>query len=74
MALTKVDKKTAVKEYNKGKEVYLLPSKAVPGSIWIVPTMITNQCGKEFCAVINEFSYYNCTKETGLRVNYYINS
>lgn len=72
MSLVKVDKRTASKEYNKGATIQLLPSKAVPGSIWVTPTSINKQCGKSFDTLINEYSYYNCTKETGLRVNYYI--
>jgi hypothetical protein len=72
MSLIKVDKRTASKEYNKGNTIHLLPSKAVPGSIWITPVSINKQCGKSFDALINEYSYYNCSKETGLRINYYI--
>lgn len=73
MSLIKVDKRTANKEYSKGNTIHLLPSKAVPGSIWITPVSINKQCGKPFDVLINEYSYYNCNKETGLRVNYYIN-
>lgn len=73
MILVKVDKRTASKEYNKGNTIYLLPSKALPGSVWITPTSVSNQCGKSFDTIINEYSYYNCSKETGLRVTYYIN-
>ena len=70
--MNKIDKARARKEYNAGRNVYLLPSKAVPGSMWIQHYMVNNSCGKDFEAILNEFSYYNCTKETGLRVNYYI--
>lgn len=72
MSLIKVDKRTANKEYSKGNTIHLLPSKAVPGSIWITPVSINKQCGKPFDVLINEYSYYNCNKETGLRVTYYI--
>lgn len=72
MSIVKVDKRTASKEYSKGNTIYLLPSKAAPGSIWISPTSVNNQCGRSFDALINEYSYYNCNKETGLRVNYYL--
>lgn len=72
MSLIKIDKRTAKKEYDKGNIIHLLPSKAVPGSIWITPTSVNKQCGKSFDALINEYSYYNCSKETGLRINYYI--
>lgn len=72
MGLIKIDKRTAIKEYDKGNTVYLLPSKAVPGSMWITPSSINKQCERTFDTLINEYSYYNCSKETGLRVNYYV--
>ena len=71
--MNKINKTQARKEYNSGKDVYLLPSKAAPGSIWIQPLRINNSCGRDFDTLVNEFSIYNCTKETGLRINYYIN-
>lgn len=72
MTPIKIDKREARKEYNNGNVVNLLPSKAVPGSIWITPVSISNACGKDFDTVVNEYAYYNCSKETGLRVTYYI--
>lgn len=73
MNLVKVDKRIARKEYDKGNTIHLLPSKAAPGSMWMTPTPVNKECGKSFDALINEYSYYNYTKETGLRVTYYIN-
>lgn len=72
MSLVKVDKRMARKEYNSGNTIYLLPSKAAPGSCWITPATVSNRCNKDFDALINEYSYYNCNNETGLRVTYYI--
>ena len=73
MNLIKVDKRTARKEYDNGNTIYLLPSKAAPGSVWITPVAVSNKSNRNFDTVINEYTYYNCNKETGLRVNYYIN-
>ena len=73
MSLVKVDKRTASKEYDNGTTIHLLPSRIAPGNLWVEPLSVNKQCGKSFDALINEYSYYNCNKETGLRVNYYIN-
>lgn len=64
----------ARKLYNKGTDIYLLPSKAVPGSIWIIPIGISqdNYDPRNFDAKVNAYRYYNCTVETGRRVHFYI--
>lgn len=71
--MEKVDKQRARKEYNAGNNVFLLPSKAVPGSIWIQPFKINkNTLQRDFETVLNEYAYYNCSTETGKRVTYYL--
>ena len=64
----------ARKLYNKGTKIYLMPSKAVPGSIWILPTRISmiDHNPKAFDSEVNAYRYYNCTAETGKRVHFYI--
>ena len=64
----------ARKLYNKGNKVYLMPSKAVPGSIWILPTRISmsDHDPRTFDSEVNAYRYYNCTAETGKRVHFYI--
>ena len=44
--------------FNKGIEIYMLPSKAVIGNIWILPIGI-HQDGISFEAHVNEYRYYN---------------
>ena len=58
--------------FNKGIEIYMLPSKAVIGSIWILPIGI-HQDGTSFDARVKAYRYYNCSAETGKRVHFYIN-
>ena len=58
--------------FNKGIEIYMLPSKAVIGSIWILPIGI-HRDETSFEAHVNEYRYYNCSVETGKRVHFYIN-
>lgn len=72
MSLVKIDKRTANKEYDKGATIHLLPSKVAPESMWIHPMGINKISGRKFETLINEYAYYNCTQETGLRVTYYI--
>ena len=57
--------------FNKGIEIYMLPSKSVIGNIWILPIGI-HQDGISFEAHVNEYRYYNCSAETGKRVHFYI--
>ncbi|WP_294402591.1 hypothetical protein [uncultured Clostridium sp.] len=59
----------------KGDEkaiIRLVPSKMSPVGMWGLwhDMELTNKT--ELDKIINSFSYYNCTKETGLRVSYYI--
>ena len=58
--------------FNKGVEIYMLPSKVVIGSIWILPIGI-HQDETSFDAHVNAYRYYNCSDETGKRVHFYIN-
>jgi hypothetical protein len=67
---SQVQKRTAEKCFNDGELVYLMPSRYFPG-VWMDFTIISNKTSN-FESVVNQFKYYNCTKETGKRVNYYI--
>lgn len=58
--------------FNNGVEIYMLPSKAVIGNIWILPIGI-HQDEISFEAHVNEYRYYNCSAGTGKRVHFYIN-
>ena len=58
--------------FNKGIEIYMLPSKVVIGSIWILPIGI-HRDETSFDAHVNAYRYYNCSDETGKRVHFYIN-
>ena len=58
--------------FNKGIEIYMLPSKAVIGSIWILPIGIYRD-ETSFDAHVNAYRYYNCSTKTGKRIHFYIN-
>lgn len=70
--MVKVSKADARRAFVQGRYVYLLPSKAVPGSVWISPTRIHRSSGMDFDKITQNYSRYNCSKETGARVSYYI--
>ena len=63
---------TARHLFNKEIEIYMLASKAVIGSIWILPIGI-HRDETSFDAHVNAYRYYNCSAETGKRVHFYIN-
>ena len=73
-AMKRINMRQARKLYNEGTAIYLLPSKAMPGSVWILPIRISldSYDPGEFDAEVNTFRYYNCTTETGKRVHFYI--
>ena len=67
----KIQYKTGYQVAFEGIEIYMLPSKAVIGNIWILPIGI-HQDEISFEAHVNEYRYYNCSAETGKRVHFYI--
>ena len=70
--MIRISKTKARKLFARGRRIYLLPSKARIGSIWILPMMINGDVCRNFDAEVNAYHYYNCTKETGLRVHFYV--
>lgn len=67
--ITKAD---ARERYDNGKIIRLLPSNLNPNGYWGEPLPINNEQGKQFDKMCNEFRYYNCSKETGLKIKFYI--
>lgn len=57
--------------FNKGIEIYMLPSKGAVGSIWILPVNL-HKGDSSFDAQVNAYRYYNCSAETGNRIHFYI--
>ena len=72
--LTKL--RNMVKNLKEGEKftVRLVPSKMAPLNGWGLfhDTEISSNDFERVEKIINSFSYYNCTKETGLRVSYYL--
>ena len=70
----RVKRPLARRHYNQGRDVYLLPSKAVPGSMWIQPYKINKKDldGEDFAKVVNLFERYNCNPTVGTYTHFYI--
>ena len=78
----KVTKPTARKLFNRGVEVYLLPSKVNAFIVFdknyegfIQPVVISHKEDggeNQFDRTVNEFEYHNCNSEMGYYAHYYI--
>ena len=68
----RINKREARKLYNLGRTITILPCKANPNSPWFSNSMISKESGRDFDALVNEFTYYNCnTSELGRRPAFY---
>ena len=72
MSYVEISKADARQRYYDGKIVRLMASNLNPHSYWGEPLPVNKECGKDFEKLCNEFSYYNCTKETGKKIKFYI--
>lgn len=72
----KVTKKTALKAYNNGANIYLLPCKACSKSYYIQPSRINKQLVNDslrtITSVLNEYEIMNCNNYLGKYISYYL--
>lgn len=71
---TRVQKRTAVKLYNEGEAVYLLPVNVRPDNPWEAPYKIhrSDKGAQSIDQIISYYSYYNCRhNQTGLYPAFY---
>lgn len=76
--MVKITKAQAKKMYDAGKTIYLNASKMKVNNPWTSPMSASKSIldsklsdAPKFDALVNEFKYYNCSKETGLSVHFY---
>lgn len=69
--MKRIEKRTAKKLFNAGKQIYAIPCRLNINSGWVSPIPLHNT--KEFDKQINEIEFYNCSYETGRYLHYYIN-
>ena len=68
-----IQKRTARKLYNEGKYIYLQSSNMPFDSMFQRPCIINKkQTEREFDDICNEFEYYNCDKERGKWIRFYV--
>lgn len=72
--MKKVAYKTAKKHFENGESVALLPNKvrADAHAMWIMPSWISYETELSFDGAVAAFKYYNCNREVGLGVHYYV--
>lgn len=70
---TRINKSKARKLYNLGRPITVLPCKANLSSPWFSNSIVSKEStDKDFDALVNEFTYYNCnTSELGRRPAFY---
>lgn len=80
LELIRIDKRKARNLFNKGIEIYLVPSNFVPFGAWFQPLMISLNKPYSICEtlsftdIVNYYTYYNCiNRETGYFPSFYIN-
>lgn len=71
--MKKINKTTARKLYNAGREIIAIPCKCRPGGAWLTGvTLSKDATGREFDALINEFEFYNCIPGLGRYAAFYV--
>ena len=70
--IQRVNKTTARKAYEAGKRVYAYPCNVNPESCWYAPCLWLEKEENDWDKAINYFIYYNCNKEVGKYLAYYI--
>ena len=70
----RITKKQARTAYNSGFTILFCPVKMRPFTPWHLGICVDKSYGRSFDNTVNEFEYYNCTRETGLYTAFYIQS
>lgn len=74
MRVIRINKTAARREYEKGRTLYVLPSRTRFDNAWIRPFQmeIARLDNADFDKVINEYEFYNCMRELGKRAAFYV--
>ena len=71
--MKKINKSTARKLYNEGKEFWITACNMRPECGILIGSLSFEQmAGVSFDAMVNSFSYYNCDSERGRYPAYYV--
>lgn len=69
--LLRIDKKVARKLHDEGKEIFLAPSKLMPGGVWSIGYLVQKAEDRTFDQLVNSFDYYNTSYEQGYYAAFY---
>ena len=67
-----ISKAKATNIFNNYGFVYGLASKLNPENPWLGPVLISTECYNSIEGFVGAYKYYNCNKETGMGIRYYI--
>lgn len=68
----RITRNRAEKAYNEGHRIALCPVNVRTCSPYRQPIPVTNNCGKAFHVIVNEFEAYNCNRETGKYAKFFM--
>ena len=70
--LVRVQRRTAKRLFEEGKDVFLTPHKLRFDTRFNPPSSIKTLHGKyKFDDIVGDFEYYNCNKDTGKYTSFY---
>lgn len=80
--MKRINKRTARKLFNSKKDFLIVPCKINPNNVWGYRTEINQhyynqfpemlEFEKDFDVLVREYTFYNCSYETGYYPAYYI--
>lgn len=74
--IVRISKQMAKSMYNQGRDIMLTPCNVRPRSLMCPVDVWINNHKKErdvsFDSLCNAYAYYNCNKETGEYISFYI--
>lgn len=68
----RVTRTTAERAYNNGLAVVACPVNLRPFAPWHPEAVLTRQEGETFAQAVNACSYYNCNRESGRYLAFYL--
>ncbi len=69
----RVQKRTAQKLYDEGREIYLLPSNIRFDNMWILPFPAKKKNNSEsFDKLCSHYKFYNCDNFCGKFIKFYV--
>jgi hypothetical protein len=68
----RVRKREARRRYDAGETVYIISHKMMPFTAWHIEYAASKREDVPFDRIVQEYSWYNCSYETGYYPAYYV--